>query len=107
MVAKEVLVVGRNSMAATHHWIDQRLIPIPEVGRKPSRRLFQSLGWPLSIWKVERLEASVLLGGVLQPLRFWSAAPAILDMSPHTYMGIVENCLCLCTEKKGDQLDDV
>lgn len=46
------------------HWISQTLVAVSEVGGQPARRLVDSFGRPLPVWQMQRLEATILLGGI-------------------------------------------
>lgn len=56
-----------NLFTCSYHGVDKALIAISQVGRQPPRRLVNGSVRPLSVWKVQRLEALVLLRGVLEP----------------------------------------
>lgn len=48
------------------HRINQTLVAISEIGRKPSWRFGDRLVGPLAVWKMYRRERPVLLRGVLE-----------------------------------------
>jgi hypothetical protein len=50
-----------------HHGINQTLVAISEIGRKPSWCFGDGFVWPLAIRKVYRREGPVLLGRVFEP----------------------------------------
>lgn len=51
-----------------YHWIRQTLVTISQVGGQPAGSLFDNLIRPLTVGKVEGLEALVLLGGIFEPV---------------------------------------
>lgn len=52
---------------STNHWVNQSLVPVSEVGRKPSGGLFEALGRPLAIREIYRLEVPVFRRGLFKP----------------------------------------
>ncbi len=53
--------------SCAYHGVNQALVPVPQVGGQPSRRLVDGLVGPLTVREVQRREPLVFRGGILEP----------------------------------------